>query len=361
MIGDNHELVPWAIRELVSRRVLVQRTSSERYRADGVVRGTSLRVEAVDSTMQWFEARVVRRAPSDIALDVGIGSFFRSAMQFSLGDRGLDEDLCRGCAPGCEAQAARLFDGAPLRRALVALAFCRDFVIADDVVIARFSADRTTADALVVVFESLVAVANELDARSPSLGPPASLVANDVAESLARTASQRGLSVREHPFEIVGTGEHCSVRIRFVTHVETRREGDPLWGSTGVGGFDAELTFDEPLVGSLSLRPARWKDRLLARFGLATLRTSNLEFNKAWRLECDDRSAVSLARAHFTDEAVRSIEALRSLGIELWLGSLGASARGPVLSNGKDAERVVNALTDLRSTMRLTHNKGAYR
>jgi hypothetical protein len=361
MIGDNHELVPWAIRELVSQRVLVQRTSSERYRADGVVHGTSLRVEALNAAMKSFEARVIRRAPSDLALDVGIGSFFRSATQFSVGDPALDEALCRGCAPGCEAQAAKLFDGAAMRRALVALVRCRDFVIADDAVIARFAADQATSDELIVVLESLVAVASELDARSPSLGPPASLVANDVAESLSRAAVQRGLSVREHPFEIEGRGERCSVRMRFVTHVATRREGDPLWGSTGVGGFDAELTFDEPLVGAISLRPARWKDRLLARFGLATLRTSNREFNAAWRLECDDRSAIGHARAQFTEEAVRSIEALRSLGIELWLGSAGASARGPVLSNGRDAERVVNALTDLRSTIRLTHSKGAYR
>lgn len=58
---------------------------------------------------------------------------------------------------------------------------------------------------------------------------------------------------------------------------------------------------------------------------------------------------------------MRSIEALRALGVELWLGSLGASARRPMLNNGRDAERVVNALADLRSSMQVTHSKGAYR
>lgn len=94
MSADNNELVTWAIRELVSRRVLVQHASSERFRADGVVRGTSLRVESVDVAMKWFEARAIRRTPSDLALDVGIGSFYRSATQFSVGDPELRTQLC---------------------------------------------------------------------------------------------------------------------------------------------------------------------------------------------------------------------------------------------------------------------------
>lgn len=194
-----------------------------------------------------------------------------------------------------------------------------------------------------------------------TLGVPPALESNGVAEALARTAGRLGLSVSEHPFEIEGHAEQCKVRMRWVTQVGTRRDGDPLWGSSGVAGFDVELTFDEPLVGAISLRPARWRDRLLARFGLATLRTSSVAFNSAWRLECDDRSAVQFARAQFTDEAVRMIEAIRSLGVELWLGSAGVSARGPMLANAKDAERLVEAFVGLRAAMRLTHSKGAYR
>lgn len=53
--------------------------------------------------------------------------------------------------------------------------------------------------------------------------------------------------------------------------------------------------------------------------------------------------------------------AIRELGVELWLGSSGASARGPMLASANDAERLSGAFVGLRAAMRLTHGKGGYR